>query len=465
VANLFEGRHPQPEERKGRGRASRGVAPRSTHAELGSLRSPEDAVRLIEEQNATRLKFLVPLRRGRMAANPFTFFRGSARIMAADLADTPRSGLDVQLGGDAHLSNFGAYASPERRLVFDANDFDETLPGPFEWDVKRLAASFVIAARHNGLDPDQQREVAQRSVQSYREAMNTYSRMGVLRLHYDSADIDDVAQHLSLLRGAAGRERLERFSQKAKTKDSTQALRKLTVESDGRYRIRSDPPVLFPFSELQHHGEVVDLGGAIETAWSGYLESVSDDLAALIERFTPIDMALKVVGVGSVGTRCAILLLEGRDRLDPFFLQFKEAGASVLEEFLEPSAYPHGGRRVVEGQRRVQAASDPFLGWTSVPGGAQSYVRQLKDWKGSVDVEARSEQESLGYAELCGLTLARGHARTGDPIALRGYLGSGDVFDRAVAEFAVRYADRNQECFEAFAAAIRDGELEATTDG
>ncbi|MCP4436749.1 MAG: DUF2252 domain-containing protein [Actinomycetia bacterium] len=456
--------HPTVDERARSGRAARQVAQRSANAELGDLRSPDDAVRIVEAQNETRLGFLVPVRRGRMSVSSFTFYRGSAAVMAADLADNPVSGLQVQLGGDAHLSNFGAYGSPERRLVFDANDFDETLRGPFEWDVKRLAASFVIAARHNGLGRKAQRGIANRSVAAYRMAMAVYAEMGVLELHYDRADVADLQRRIQETGGSKAGQRVAKFANRAMTKDSTQALRKLTVESGGRYRIRSTPPVLFPLSKLEQTMEASQLERAAEMAFEGYRASIADHRRALLDRFTPVEAGIKVVGVGSVGTRCLILLMEGKDRSDPFFLQFKEAGRSVLEDYLPASPYGNGGRRVVEGQRLVQAVSDPFLGWTTIDGGPDFYVRQLKDWKGSVEVEGSSKKRLRDYAVVCGVTLARGHARTGDPVALSAYLGKGDSFDRSVTEYASRYADRNEEYFRAFTEQIASGRLEATPD-
>ncbi len=456
-----ESQHVPVKERRAAGKALRKQVPRSANAGLGALRSPEEAVAIIEAQNPSRLQFLVPVRRGRMSVSAFTFYRGSAAVMAADLADTPISGLEVQLGGDAHLSNFGAYASPERRLLFDANDFDETLCGPFEWDVKRLAASFVIAARHNGLSAKAQRAVTLASVAAYRQAMAEFAEMGVLRLHYDSAEVDQIAREVRSAVGPSGAKRVEEFAKRARSKDASQALRKLTVEEGGRYRIRSEPPVLFPFSDLRDHPEATDLRAKVERIFSSYRQSLADDLEFLLDRFTPIDVGIKVVGVGSVGTRCMIMLMEGRDRSDPFFLQFKEAGASVLEDHLPTSPYSNGGRRVVEGQRLVQAASDPFLGWTEPVDGVTFYVRQLKDWKGSVDVEGVGRDRLEQYARVCGFTMARGHARTGDPVALAGYLGSGDVFDRAITEFATSYADRNEAYFAEFRAAVDSGDLES----
>lgn len=454
------------EQRRELGRSKRPQAPRSSHRTWEPGPDRADPVVLLEEQNRSRLPWLVPIRHARMQVSPFTFFRGSARVMASDLADTPRSGLDVQLGGDAHLSNFGAYASPERQLVFDQNDFDETLRGPWEWDLKRLATSFVVAGQFHGFSEKQCRRTAAEVVRSYREGIAHFAAMGYLELWYDYVDVDDV-------RSGAGvsskdfDERLTRFTRRAEKRTSQQALKKYAERIDGRWRIRSDPPVLFPLADLP--GDMPagwtreELPDAAAAALEAYKGTLDDARRALVDRYDLVEVGLKVVGVGSVGTRCLLLLLMGRDDGDPLFLQAKEATASVLEEFLGPSRYPNHGQRVVEGQRLVQAQSDIFLGWTvGAPEGRHFYIRQLRDWKGSVEVEAEgvTPAQLRFYAGLCGLTLARGHARTGDAEAIAGYAGKGDSLDRAVAEFAQAYAATNLDDHDRFRQAISDGRLE-----
>jgi uncharacterized protein (DUF2252 family) len=450
-------------EREEQGRVARKVVPRSSHGVWHPDSDRADPVALIAEQNESRVPWLVPLRHGRMRVSPFTFFRGTARIMAADLAATPVSGLTVQLGGDAHLSNFGAYASPERQLVFDANDFDETLRGPWEWDLKRLAASFTIAGHFLGFPAGASRKAAAHAVRSYREAMANFASMGTLELWYDHVAVADV-QAAGGIDPTELADRLDRFERRARSKNNLQALRKLAVEVDGRYRIRSDPPVLFPLRDLPSDLDAPTLEAEALAALDDYKHSLSDDRRALFERYTPVDVGVKVVGVGSVGTRSLIILLQGRDAGDPLFLQAKEASASVLEEHLGPGPYANHGRRVVEGQRMVQAQSDLFLGWTKGgPDGRHFYIRQLRDWKGSVEIEGSSPRQLRFYARLCGHTLARGHARSGDAAAIGAYLGRGTVFDDAVASFCEAYAAQNLDDYRAFEAAIADGRLEAAT--
>lgn len=449
-----------PEVRAEQGRAVRALVPRSAHRGWEAPAGRGDPITLLEEQDAARLPWLVPLRHGRMSVSPFTFYRGTARIMASDLASTPSSGLSVQLGGDAHLSNFGAYASPERQLLFDANDFDETLPGPFEWDVKRLAASFTVAADHLGFRRRDQRAITSRSVEAYRTTMARLASMGYLERWYEHLTAEGVSDR-SDATPAELESRLDRFGRKARSKTSLQALGKLAVEEGGRYRIRSDPPVLFPLRDLPAEEDSEALEAAVHAAFDLYKDTLADDRRCLLDRFTPVDVGVKVVGVGSVGTRCLIILLQGRDRDDPLFLQVKEAGTSVLEEFLAPSAYANEGRRVVEGQRLTQAQSDIFLGWTE--GGIEGrhfYVRQLRDWKGSAEVEAMSPSLMGVYAQLCGMTMARGHARSGDPIAIASYMGRSTGFDQAICDFAEAYTAQNQEDFARFRAAIDDGRLD-----
>lgn len=444
------------------GKELRRRAPRSAHAEWSPAADRPDPVALIEQQNESRVPWLVPVRHARMQVSPFTFYRGAARIMATDLAGTPDSGLVVQLAGDAHLSNFGAYASPERRLVFDQNDFDETLPGPWEWDLKRLATSFMVACQFHGHPAEAARAVVAASVRSYRESMARFALQGHLELWYDYVDVDDIGVQSGLSAKELNK-RLDRFRRKATRKTSQQALEKLAEVVDGRWRIRHEPPVLFPMSDLPGNEDPEALRHAVDDALVTYASTLDDSRRALLGRYELVDVGVKVVGVGSVGTRCLIALLKGRDDHDPLFLQIKEAGTSVLAEHLPPSRYDHQGQRVVEGQRSVQATSDIFLGWTTGElAGINYYVRQLRDWKGSVEVEAEGvTPEQLGfYAGLCGMTLARGHARTGDPVAIASYAGKGSALDESLTVFAESYAAQNLEDFTRFRQAIADGRLE-----
>jgi uncharacterized protein (DUF2252 family) len=450
------------EERSKFGKSLRKRAPRTSHAQWSPDSARPDPIGLFEYQNKDRLDFLVPVRRGRMMASPFAFYRAAARIMAADLRATPVSGLTVQACGDAHLANFGLFASPERKLVFDLNDFDETLEGPWEWDLKRLVASFTIAARHNGLDLDKSRKATGRVVQSYREAMHDFAQMRTTDIWYAVINEKD---YLAFADRKRTEKRGKKTLAKAKTKHSRQALNRLTEEVDGKYRIKSEPPLLVPLRELKQKLAGVNHEKLIRETYAAYMRSVTPDCRVLLKKFQPVDIGLKVVGVGSVGTRCWILLLEGRDRNDPLLLQMKEATHSVLAEYLRPSRYKSHGRRIVEGQRLLQTVSDIFLGWTHIPEtGHDYYWRQLRDWKGSVEVESLDVANLNGYARLCGWTLARAHARSGDPVAIAGYLGSSDTFDRALTEFAQRYADQNQRDYQAFLKEIRSGRLEAAPE-
>nr|MDJ0934288.1 DUF2252 domain-containing protein [Kiloniellales bacterium] len=423
-----------------------------------------DPVELLEEQNKDRLEFLVPVRRWRMSASPFAFFRGSATIMAADLATTPVTGLTVQACGDAHVANFGLYASPERRLVFDINDFDETLPGPWEWDIKRLATSFMIAARHNGLDKHDRRDVTERVVRNYRKAMAEFAEMRTMDVWYALVDTDRYRK----VADKEGREgAAEKIMKKAVTRDSRQALDKLTEEVNGDYRIKSEPPGLIPMRELRDELELKgrNLTALVRSAFAAYKESVPDDCKHALSRFRPVDVALKVVGVGSVGTQCLVMLLEGRDRNDPMLLQIKQATRSVLEKHLPRTRYKNHGQRVVEGQRLLQTVNDIFLGWTVGQADENHYYwRQLRDWKGSADVEDLTARDLRYLARLCGWTLAQGHARTGDPVSIAGYLGSKDTFDDSLVEFAKSYADQNERDYSAFMEEIHNGRL-ATEEG
>ncbi|HEV2928528.1 MAG TPA: DUF2252 domain-containing protein, partial [Propionibacteriaceae bacterium] len=413
------------------------------------------------------------VRHGRMLVSPFTFYRGAAKIMAADLADTPVAGLQVQLCGDAHLSNFGVFASPERRLLFDLNDFDETLPGPFEWDVKRMAASFTIAARHNGFTKADTRAATQASVAAYREAMAGFAQMGTLDIWYAHLSEDELLQAVrrtaakvakSKKQAKRAEKRTRKLTEKARTRDSLQALSKLGEVAAGRYRIVSQPPIVVPARDLEATYGLSQpaMERNVGAQFRAYRATLRDDQRQLLERFELVDGARKVVGVGSVGTRAYIVLLQGRDHHDPLFLQVKEATASVLEGPLPKSRYKQHGERVVAGQRMMQAVSDIFLGWTKGEDRTRHYYwRQLRDMKGSAEIETMAPVNLSFYAGICGWTLARAHARSGDPIAIAGYLGGSDRFDRSITDFSQRYADQNELDHEAFVKAIRSGRLEA----
>jgi len=452
--------HRSPAESRADGKARRKQLPRTEHAAWTPPADRADPVALVERDNKDRLQWLVPIRHGRMSPSAFTFYRGSAGLMAADLAGTPVTGLKAQLCGDAHLSNFGAYTSPDRRLVFDVNDFDETLPGPWEWDVKRLAASFVLAAGHIGLGAGEQSRMARRSVAAYRTAMHWFAEARVLDTWYARLEVEELAMSFP----DDLRARAQRKTRSARDRDSMQALRKLAIEVDGEYRIRSDPPVLVPIAELDDRLPAVDVDAVVRQVLAAYRKSLAPNRRVLFDRFRAVDVALKVVGVGSVGTRCWIVLFEGRDRDDPLFLQLKEPGRSALEGYLPRSRFRNNGRRVVEGQQLMQASRDIFLGWTMGPEGRAYYVRQLRDGKISVDIDHMTSAGMQVYADLCGQTLARAHARSGDAVAIAAYLGSGDTFDRAVAEFAEAYAEQAVADHARFLRAIDDGALAATLD-
>ncbi|HEY1177900.1 MAG TPA: DUF2252 domain-containing protein [Phytomonospora sp.] len=462
------------DERKAAGLAARERTPLAAHKKWQPATGRPDPVAVLEEQDAVREQDLVPVRHGRMMVSPFTFYRGGAAIMAADLAPTPVAGLDAQLCGDAHLSNFGAFAAPDRRLLFDLNDFDETLPGPFEYDVKRMAASFMIAARNNGFAAADARAVTRASVASYRQAMASFAQMGTMEVWYARLDEDELTAGIrtAATAGARTEDKLRRREEtqalkvirKARTRDSLQALAQLGEVSDGRHRIASRPPILVPLRELDAFqtmsADAVDR--LIREQFRTYRSTLEDNRRHLLERFQVVDVARKVVGVGSVGTWAFIVLLLGRDAQDPLFLQVKQATSSVLEPHLGPSRYRSHGERVVRGQRMMQAASDIFLGWTKGPRGRYHfYWRQLRDMKGSAVVEAMLPSGMNYYAGICGWTLARAHARSGDPVAMAAYLGDSDAFDKAIANFAARYADQNERDYEEFVTAIRKGRLEA----
>ena len=482
--------HPSVDDRKAKGLEARDRTALSGHTKWRPAADRPDPVGLLTEQDTTREQDLVPVRHGRMMVSPFTFYRGAAKIMAADLADTPVAGLDAQLCGDAHLSNFGLFASPERVLLFDVNDFDETLPGPFEWDVKRMSASFAIAGRNNGFAQADTRAATLASVRAYREAMASFARMGTMDIWYAHLDEDELMSEIhAAVAGTATEakgakkgkkrekkekedEKLARRAQKragkvaakAHTRDSMQALSKLAELVDGKYRIVSQPPIVVPARDLAAtYGLSPDqVVPVIHEQFRAYRATLQDDRRHLLERFEVVDMARKVVGVGSVGTRAFIVLLEGRDAQDPLFLQIKEATASVLEPYLRKSRYRQHGERVVQGQRMMQAASDIYLGWTKgLDVRRHFYWRQLRDMKGSVEVEAMAPIGLTFYARTCGWTLARAHARSGDAVAIAGYLGRSDAFDKSITDFSERYADQNERDYEEFVTAVKSGRLEA----
>jgi uncharacterized protein (DUF2252 family) len=453
-------------ERAARGKAARAEVPRRVHGacEPASLR--RDPVDLLEEQARTRVPELVPIRYGRMLVSPFTFYRGAAYLMAADLAGQPRTGLHTQLCGDAHLSNFGTFAAPDRRLVFSLNDFDETHPGPFEWDVKRLVASFAVAGRDRGFSESERNGVNVSVTRAYREAIGRFAPMRQLDLWYARLDIEDIATELRREATAKQMKSFERGVAKARTKDSMKAFAKLTEIVDGKPRIVGDPPLIVPIEDVAGD-QVHRLEDFLRTTLRSYRRTLAGDRRRLLERFRYAHAARKVVGVGSVGTRAWICLMLGRDGDDPLFLQFKEAEASVLEPFLGKSEFANHGQRVVEGQRLTQAASDIMLGWIRTEGvdgvSRDFYVRQLWDAKGSAIIEAMDPRAMTLYARACGAELARAHARSGDGIAIAGYLGTSDVFDRSLATFAEAYADQNERDYEALQAAVASGRVEAAT--
>ena len=503
------------DERAAKGTEAQVRAPLSAHAAWTPAAGRPSPVDLLVEQETTREPDLIPVRHGRMMVSPFTFYRGAAKIMAEDLKNTPTAGLSAQLCGDAHLSNFGAFASPERRLLFDLNDFDETLPGPFEYDVKRMAVSFVLAARDNGFSRAEALAAAQAAVAGYREAMADFAQRKTMDLWYASLDESEIQRVARVVAEAADKaektdekavkktakkvtkdktgakrkdvpagkadktsekearrqadmarlaeKRVAKFSAKARTRDSLSALSKLAEVVDGRYRIVSQPPVVIPLRELAPELSPAQLDHMIRDQFRRYRATLQPDRKRLLERFEIVDVARKVVGVGSVGTRGFIALLQGRDSGDPLFLQAKEATTSVLEAHLPRSKYRNHGQRVVQGQRIMQAASDIFLGWTvGVDVNRHFYWRQLRDMKGSVVIEEMTPLGLTLYGRLCGWTLARAHARSGDPVAMAAYLGQTDEFDRVIGAFSERYADQNERDYDEFIAAIKDGRLTAT---
>ena len=491
--------HPSVDDRKAKGLEARDRVPLSSHTGWRPATDRPDPVALLEKQDFTREPDLVPVRHGRMMVSPFTFYRGAAAVMAADLAGTPVAGLEAQLCGDAHLSNFGAFASPERRLLFDLNDFDETLPGPFEYDVKRMAASFTIAARNNGFSSADARAATLASAAAYREAMASFAMMRTMDIWYASLDEDELRASIqSAVTGTARQKkaahqreradkrekaakrakadkqeekqakaaakRAEKTAAKAHTRDSLQALSKLGEMVNGSYRIVSQPPIVVPLRDLAatYGLAPAEADRVVRDQFRAYRQTLEDDRRKLLERFEIVDAARKVVGVGSVGTRAFIVLLQGRDADDPLFLQVKEATASVLEPYVRKSPYRQHGERVVQGQRMMQAASDIYLGWTKgLDVRRHFYWRQLRDMKGSALVEAMVPLALNFYAGICGWTLARAHARSGDPVALAAYLGDSDQFDTSITDFSERYADQNEQDYQQFVTAVKSGQLAA----
>ena len=457
-----------PSEHESTGKSARARTPRSSHAVWEPGPDRTDPVETLGRQDATRVPELVPIRHGRMLASAFSFYRGAAAIMAADLAETPRSGLDAQLCGDAHLSNFGVFAAPDRRLIFDINDFDETFPGPFEWDVKRLAASFAVAGRELGFKRKERAEAVATATREYREEMRCLAGERSIDVWYERLDLEAIEQY----RSEVTRKQAKNFDKavaKAESKNSLRALAKLTRTGGNGRRIISDPPLIVPIEELVQDGELERVETGIGELIEQYRGTLQPDIRQLADRYRYVHVAHKVVGVGSVGTRCWIVLMVGRDDDDPLFLQVKEAGPSVLAPYSGGGRYKHEGRRVVEGQRLMQAASDILLGWLTseegIDGGRRDfYVRQLWDGKGSAEIETMTPYTMGLYARLCGWTLARAHARTGDRIAIASYLGGGDRFDRALSDFAEAYADQNERDYAAFSDAANSGRIAAQTD-
>ncbi|MER7722746.1 DUF2252 domain-containing protein [Streptomyces sp. NPDC096323] len=458
-------RHRTTQQRAALGKAARAVVPRSSHAEFASGPGRADPLKIIEKQSASRLPDLVPVRYGRMSESPFRFYRGAAAVMASDLAHTPTTGLRTQLCGDAHMLNFRLLASPERRLMFDINDFDETLPGPWEWDVKRLAASLVIAGRANGFSTKERAAVVRAGVRSYRESMRTFAGLGNLAVWYAQFDVDRVRDRFAADLSARGRERWAQAVTKARSHDTLQVFDKLTHVVDGRRRIISDPPLITRLEDLLPDDRRDAMEQQIRTLIGHYGETLQSDRRFLLQRYRVADIARKVVGVGSVGTRCWIVLLLGKDDEDPLFLQAKEADESVLAPHVGNSTYRTQGERVVAGQRLMQATSDIFLGWERAEGidgrRRDFYIRQLRDWKWVAAAEDMVPRGMRTFGALCGATLARAHARSGDRVAIAAYLGGGDSFDRALVTFAEHYADRNERDHQALLDAIRTGRLPA----
>ena len=458
----LKGEYLSPAERRMRGKAARAAVPREGQAEF-ALEGRPDPIDLLEEQAKTRVPELVPIRYGRMEVSPFTFYRGGALIMASDLATTPASGLVAQICGDAHLSNFGMFGSPERHLVFDINDFDETSTGPWEWDVKRLAASLEIGGRDVGFTDKERRAAVLAGARAYRTAIRSFAEMTNLEVWYAHLDVDKMLPEIKTQIDPKRVKLLDKAIAKVKTRDSMQVFTKLTEQVDGQPRIISQPPLVVPIIELLEGEELKALNEGLASILRSYRRTLATDMRHILKEFRLVEVARKVVGVGSVGTRAWIALMLGRDDNDPLFLQIKEAEESVLERFAGKSEHSNHGQRVVAGQRLMQATSDVFLGWDRVTGtdGQQRdyYFRQLRDWKGSIEIESVRPAGLAIYARLCGWTLARAHARSGDRIAIASYLGKSDVFDQAIREFSVAYAEQNERDYEAMRAAVKQGRI------
>ncbi len=454
-------------EREAKGKAARAQTPRSSHGEWQAKGDREDPVAILQGQAESRVEELVPIRYGRMLVSPFTFYRGAAAVMAADLADTPTSGLNVQLCGDAHLSNFGVFASPEREMLFDINDFDETLPGPWEWDVKRLTASLCVAARDLNLTKPETADVLVWTTQAYRQSIRGFAQMSNLEVWYANLNVENIMGVVKTQQLAKGKrlQKMERRLGKAREKNSTRAVLKLTETVNGRLRFISEPPLVVPVEELLGEAENEELRKRLEGMLADYRNSLTDEYGVLLGDYTFQSIARKVVGVGSVGTRAWVLLFVGRDEQDPLVLQAKEAQASVLEPYAGASQYSNHGQRVVEGQRLMQATGDILLGWLPAAGidgvTRDFYVRQLWDGKLSVEIETMNHAMLRAYGALCAWTLARAHARTGDRIAIASYLGAGGVFDQAIVDFSEAYADQNERDYGALVEAVKSGRVQA----
>jgi uncharacterized protein (DUF2252 family) len=453
-------------ERMDRGRAARAQVPRSSHGIYEPAPKRPDPIELLERQAETRVPELLPIRYGRMLVSPFTFYRGAAMIMASDLATTPRSGLTVQCCGDAHLSNFGVFGSPERTLVFDVNDFDETLPGPWEWDIKRLAVSLMVAGRENGFTAKECEQAVLDTVAEYRSAMSRFAAMKNLDVWYAHLDVDAILKELGSQLKPKMIKQTEQALAKARARDSMSAFSKLTHVVDGEPRILADPPLIVPIHDLAQGSERSEMFELLHERMRAYRETLEFDRRVLLEQFRLVDFARKVVGVGSVGTRAWIALLLGLDGDDPLFVQLKEADNSVLEEFLPHSEFENHGQRVVAGQRLMQATSDILLGWLHVEEGLDGrprdfYGRQLRDWKGAAEIEQMAPKGLAAYGRMCGWTLARAHARSGDRVAIAAYLGKGPSFDRALVEFSIAYAEQNDRDYAALGAAVKAGRITA----
>jgi uncharacterized protein (DUF2252 family) len=454
-------------ERTEAGREARKRVPRRSHGDPVTSAERRDPVEVLDEQAATRVPELVPIRYGRMASSPFAFFRGAAAVMSMDLADSPTSGFTVQLCGDAHLVNFGVYNSPERRLVFDLNDFDETLPGPWEWDLKRLTASVAVASYDNGFSEADAAKVVQAAALAYSEAMTSFAGMSNLQVWYARLEVDALVERARVQLSAARAKRIVKQSGKIAMRDNLQAFSKLTVMVDGRPRFASAPPLIVPIEELAGAAGAESVRNLAHVILDAYRASLEDDRKQLAEQYVYEDLARKVVGVGSVGTRAWVALMLGRDETDPLMLQFKEAQTSVLEPYLGASEYSQHGHRVVGGQRLMQASSDIFLGWFRTVGldGVERdfYGRQLRDGKGSVDIALMDVATLSAYVAACGWTLARAHARSGDRVAIASYLGGGKTFAAALSDYALAYAEQNSRDHAALVAAVASGRLEAVS--